>query len=144
MGRRPGISRSEELFRSEFASAFSSAIGKLRGAQSQAARQLGISRQALSLYLGRKATPNSSILSRAFAIWPELSLDVEGIKLNSDSFKSAQPERSSPLQMLLFDAISEVDNQQLDVRVLKKGVHSIELQVSIDFRNARSKAQAQH
>lgn len=136
MGRKPGISRSEQLFRAEIAKALLSEIGEERGAQSRAADKLGISRQAISLYLGMKATPSSAVLGRACAIWPLLSFDVEGIKLNSSNFKTPKPESSSPVQMLLFDAISEVENQQLDVKVLKKGVSSIDLKVSIDFRSA--------
>jgi hypothetical protein len=134
-GRKLGISRSEQLFRAEFATALSAVIGKDRGAPSRAADKLGVSRQAMSLYLGRKATPNSSILSKAFMVWPKLNLNVEGIPLNSNSFKVPQPQSASPVQMLLFDAISEVEDRQLNVRVLKKGVHSIELKVSIDFKN---------
>ncbi|MGP8173843.1 MAG: hypothetical protein ACLP7O_04765 [Terracidiphilus sp.] len=96
----------------------------------------------MSLYIGRKATPSSAILGRACVIWPELSFSVEGIKLDSTSFKTPQPQSSSPTQMLLFDAISEVDNRQLEVKVLKKGVNSIDLKVSIDFGSPRSRAEA--
>ena len=96
----------------------------------------------MSLYLGKKATPSSAVLGRACAIWPQLSFEVEGIKLNSSNFKTPQPESSSPIQMLLFDAISEVENRQLEVKVLKKCVNSIDLKVSIDFRSTRTKAEA--
>jgi hypothetical protein len=140
MGRKPGISRSEQLFRAEIARSLSAAIGDERGAQSRAADKLGISRQAMSLYLGMKATPSSAVLGHACAIWPQLSFDVEGIKLNSSNFKPPQPQSASAVQMSLFDAISEVENQQLDVKVIKKGVHSIDLKVSIDFRSTSVKA----
>jgi hypothetical protein len=142
MGRKLGISTSEKRFRAIFALALSSAIGDQRGAQSRAAEKLGISRQAMSLYLGRKATPNSALLSRVFANWPELSLKVEGIELKSSDYRPTGPQLSLPLQLTLFDAISEVDNQQLEVEVLRKGVQSIDLKVSIDFGNARLKAEA--
>jgi len=140
MGRKPGISRSEQLFRAEIAKALSNEIGDKRGAQSRAADTLGVSRQAMSLYLNRKATPSSAILGRACAIWPKLCFKVEGMVLNSNNFKTMEPPPTSPIQMTLFDAISVVENQQLDVRVLKKGVHSIDLKVSIDFRNAVERA----
>jgi hypothetical protein len=140
MGRKPGISRPERLFRAEIARALYAVIGEGRGAQSKAAARLGVSRQAMSLYLNRKATPSSAILGRAFAIWPQIKLNMEGIELNSSSFSSAGSQQSSPIQMLLFDAISDVDNQQLEVNILKKGPHSIDLKVSIDFENLRSRA----
>jgi hypothetical protein len=136
MGRKPGISRSEQLFRVEIAKVLSKEIGDERGAQSRAAVKLGISRQAMSLYIRRKATPSSAILAHACAIWPKLSFNVEGMILNSNNLKNPQPQSAPAVQMTLFDAISEIENQQLDVKVLKKGVHSIDLKVSIDFRNA--------
>ncbi len=140
MGRKSGIPRSELLFRAEIARVLSLAIGTERGAQARAAKQLGISRQAMSLYLGRKATPGSAILGRACAMWPTLSFVVDEIKMDSSSFTVPGPQHTPKTQMSLFDAISEVDNQQLDVRVLKKGVHSIDLKVSIEFGNAGSNA----
>lgn len=143
MGRRPGISRSEELFRKEIARALLAVIGDKRGAQSLAADRLGISRQAMSLYIGRKATPSSAILGRACAIWPHLSFNnVEGIALDSSIFRTPKPQSFPPMQLLLFDAISEVDNKQLEIVVLKRGVSSIDLKVSIDFNGARLKAES--
>ena len=140
MGRKPGISRSEDLFRREIARALSAVIGDDRGAQSRAADKLGISRQAMSLYIGKKATPSSAILGRACAIWPHLSFNnVEGIALDSSIFRAPKPQSLPPRQLLLFDAISEVDNQQLQVKVLKKRVNSIDLKVTIDFGNVRNK-----
>jgi hypothetical protein len=142
MGRKPGISRSEELFRREIARALSAVIGDGRGAQSRAAGKLGISRQAMSLYIGKKATPSSVILGRACAIWPHLSFNVDGIALDSSNFRTPQPHSVPPKQLSLFDAISEVDNKQLEIMVLKRGVNSIDLKVSIDFSSVRLKAEA--
>lgn len=135
MGRKPGIPDSERLLRAELARALSSVIGGGRGAQSRAAKQLGISRQALSLYLLQKATPGSEILRRAFAIW-NLSLDLRGTKFDSASFASSEnsDKAAIPEQLSMFEALSTVDNQQLDVQVLRKGAHTIDLKVSIDFR----------
>jgi hypothetical protein len=142
MGRKPGISRSEELFRVEIARVLKSVIGEERGAQARAARQLGISRQALSLYLARKATPGSAILGRACALWPPLSFSVGQITMDSSSFKAPKPESLPPTQLLLFDAISEIDSRQLEVEVLNRGVNSIDLKVSIDFGDAHRRARA--
>ena len=140
MGRKSGIQKSEALFREEIARVLSRVIGEERGAQARAAKRLGISRQAMSLYLAKKATPSSAILGRACALWPPLSFRVDEITMDSSSFRSPDPESPSPVQMSLFDAISVVDNRQLEVQVLKKGVDSIDLKVSIDFRNTRLRA----
>lgn len=136
MGRKPGIPRAEQLFRDEIARGLSLAIGAERGAQSRAADQLGISRQAFSLYMNRRATPSSAILGRICAKWPQLSFNIDNFRMNASCFNIQQPTSRSPIQMSLFDAISEVENKQLDVKVLKKGVNSIELKVSIDFKHA--------
>ncbi len=140
MGRKPGISRSESLFRAEIASVLKQVIGEKRGAKARAARELGISKQALSLYMARKATPSSAVLGRACARWPSLTFNVEQIKMDSSSFRAPGPRSLEATQLLLFDAISEMGDGQLEVRVLKKKVSSIDLMVSIDFGRARSKA----
>ena len=138
MGRKTGISRAERLLRAEIAKALAAAIGTKRGAQSLAAEQVGISRQAMSLYLLQKATPSSENLRRMCKIL-KLSMNVEGAILDSSSF-SQKTLSKSPLQPTLFEAISEVGDQQLDVRVLRKRAQSLEIQVSIDFQRNSKKA----
>ena len=138
MGRRPGISRSEKLLRAKLAEALAAVIGPKRGAQARAAEQLGISRQAVSLYINGKATPSSEVLRRACAKL-NLSLNVEGTTIDANSFDTPPKGSTKSAQLLLFDAISEVENQQLNVLVLRKGPHSIDLEVSIDFRHLETR-----
>jgi hypothetical protein len=45
-----------------------------------------------------------------------------------------------PVQRSLFEALSDVEDQQLDVKVLRKRAHSIDLQVSIDFKSLNKRA----
>jgi hypothetical protein len=137
MGRKSGISTSERRLRSEIAQKLSDAIGTERGAEARAARQLGISRQAMNLYLREKATPGSEILRRACLLY-NLKLDVGWQTLDSGSFRNPKPQAAPPVQLTIFDAISEVVDRQLEVKVLRKGVHSIDLKVSIDFKKVRS------
>lgn len=132
-GRKPGIPHSEQLFRAEIARKLSAAIGNERGAMTIAAKKLDISKQALSLYLAEKATPGSEILRRICLQW-NVAFDVEGAVTDSSSFRSPRPTVPPPEQMSLPDALSYMDNQQLSVKVLKKGPKSIDLQVSIDFQ----------
>src|SRR5271165_4589285 len=117
MGRKPGISRPEKLLRAKLADALSAAIGSKRGAQAGAARRLAISPQTVSLYLREKATPGTEILRRICAEF-KLSLDVEGTTLDSSSFRAPMKRESKPTQMSIFEAISDFDNQQLNVTVL--------------------------
>jgi transcriptional regulator with XRE-family HTH domain len=138
MGRKTGISRSESLLRAEIARALMTAIGGNRGAQSAAAKQVGISRQALNLYIQQKATPSSENLRRMCKIL-RLSLNIEGATLDSSSFTQKTPSKI-PIQTSLFDALSEVGDQQLDVKVLRKRAQSLDLQVTIDFQPTSRKA----
>jgi transcriptional regulator with XRE-family HTH domain len=138
MGRRAGISWSEKLLRAEIARALSAAIGGSRGAQSSAAEQLGVSRQAMSLYIRQKATPSSEILRRMCQTL-KLSLNVEGATVDLSAFAQKTP-RKTPVQTSLFDALSDVGDQQLDVKVLRKRAQSLDIQVTIDFRPTSKKA----
>lgn len=132
MGRRKGLSTSERLLRETFASELLKAIGNNRGAQLRAAESLGVSRQAISLYLKRKATPGGDILRRACGTW-QLDMDVRGLSLNASSFGDRKSEATLPEQRSLFEAISGVDDQQMKVAVLKRSPSSLELKVIIDF-----------
>jgi predicted transcriptional regulator len=135
VGRKRGIPESERVLRLELARALSSVIGTERGAQSHAAQVLGISRAALSLYLLQKATPGSEILRRILTTW-NLTLDILGIKVDASSFTVAKPSTDAVVseQPSLFNAISVIENRQLEVKVIRKDAHSIDLKVSIDFR----------
>ncbi|MGO9337626.1 MAG: helix-turn-helix domain-containing protein [Terriglobales bacterium] len=140
MGRRSGISRSERLLRAEIARALSTAIGGSRGAQSSAAEQLGISRQAISLYIQQKSTPSSEILRRMCQTL-KLTLNVEGATVDLSAFAQETPDKT-PVQTSLFDALSDVGDQKLDVKVLRKRAQSLDLQVTIDFHPTSKKAQS--
>ena len=139
MGRKTGISRSESLLRAEIARALTTAIGSNRGSQSAAAKQIGISRQALNLYIQQKATPSSENLRRMCKIL-RLSLNVEEATLDAPSFTQKTPSKT-PIQTSLFDALSDVGDQQLDVKVLRKRAQSLDLQVTIDFQPVTLPAQ---
>src|ERR1019366_4897746 len=139
MGRKTGISRSESLLRAEIARALTTAIGSNRGSQSAAAKQIGISRQALNLYIQQKATPSSENLRRMCKIL-RLSLNVEEATLDAPSFTQKTPSKT-PIQTSLFDALSDVGDQQIDVKVLRKRAQSLDLQVTIDFQPVTLPAQ---
>lgn len=132
MGRRPGISTSERLLRAVFAAELSVAIGSDRGAQSRAATALGVSRQAVSLYLKQKATPGPDVIRRACEIW-SLVLEVEGTTTKASSFPVRTLRKVEGQQASLFEALKAFDDRQLRIQVLRKSADSLELKVSIDF-----------
>jgi transcriptional regulator with XRE-family HTH domain len=134
MGRKAGTNRSEERLREELSRVLSMIIGKTRGAQSAAAERIGISRQALSLYLLKKATPGAEILRRICEIW-DLTLNVDGALITKNS-EPREAERPIPVpeQLPLFAAISKIDDNSLQVTVVERKADSLDLRVSINFR----------
>jgi hypothetical protein len=69
-----------------------------------------------------------------------LSLNVEEATLDAPSFTQKTPSKT-PIQTSLFDALSDVGDQQLDVKVLRKRAQSLDLQVTIDFQPVTLPAQ---
>jgi len=106
------------------------AIGSDRGAVSRIAQEIGITKQALSLYLHEKATPSAESL-RILCAGLKLQLDIEGAIVSATD---PVPHQVHPAEQLtLFEAISSVDSKQLRIDVLNRGSQSMELRVSIDF-----------
>jgi transcriptional regulator with XRE-family HTH domain len=136
MGRRAGVSDTERAFRAHFASALRKVVGGQRGAASAAANQLGISRQALSLYLKGKVTPSADVVRRACTVF-KLSMNVRGQLVSSATYEHSVDRlrvEALPLQLpLLPEALQNLSNRQLDVQVLRKIGDALELRVIIDF-----------
>lgn len=120
------------MLRAELAEKLLGSIGTERGAQSRAAEKIGITKQALGLYLKQKSTPGADALRRMITT---LNLHLPKANLSPATYANVgEPEgKRAAEQLSLFEAISEVENGQLRVRVLRKGAHSIDLKVSIDF-----------
>lgn len=131
MGRKPGTSQSEQLLRGEIAKALSKAIGDKRGAMSEAANQLGITKQALSLYMRQKATPGAEVLRRICKHW-NLHLNVKGALIDAESLPE-QVQSSEPEQLSLFAALTLVQDQKLEVTILERHDRAIDLKVTINF-----------
>jgi transcriptional regulator with XRE-family HTH domain len=135
VGRRR-LSDEDLKFRAEVSAEFSRAIQDRGLNQSEAANQLGVTRQALSQYLLRKSTPQSPILARACTEWG-LRLRYQGKAFASPK---AGPEKtrtkSAPdgLQLDLFDQPQRVENDQLVV-ILERSAKAT-LQVTIKMKRA--------
>jgi transcriptional regulator with XRE-family HTH domain len=132
MGRRSGFTHNEARLRAHLAIKLKAAIGSDRGAISRVAQDLGITKQALSLYLREKATPSAETL-RILCAGLKLQLEIEGAIVSASD---PIPHRTEPApQLTLFEAISSVDSKHLTVDLLKRGDQSMELKISIDFAN---------
>ncbi len=71
----------------------------------------------------------------------KLTLNVEGATVDLSAFAQETPDKT-PVQTSLFDALSDVGDQKLDVKVLRKRAQSLDLQVTIDFHPTSKKAQS--
>lgn len=128
VGRRAGVSEAEWKFRKDFAAALATAIGSARGAQSGAARQLGVQRQLVSLYLKGNTTPGPEIIHRTRALWG-FPREYGGMPLETNSLPRRFMPRIQPQQLKLFS-----EDQQLKVVVLRRSLDSVDLKVSINFK----------
>jgi transcriptional regulator with XRE-family HTH domain len=133
MGRRR-ISETDRTFRTEVARKFREAM-KARGLnQTQAAKELNITRQAVSQYLLEKTTPQGEILARVCARW-DLSLRYRATEFKRGAF-GAQETTTEPevLQMDLFREPQVFENAHLIVTVQRS--QKAALQVTIRMKKA--------
>jgi transcriptional regulator with XRE-family HTH domain len=122
----------KKVFRSEIAKGFREAIKRRDITLLQAARDLGVSRQALHAYLRGGATPRGEVLRRACKLWG-LTLNYKGLAFGSGSFGSRRRAhtRAVQLELPLRDALENLGTDDLDVKLLRADAGSIELQVRI-------------
>jgi transcriptional regulator with XRE-family HTH domain len=128
MGRKAGATEAERKFREDFAAGLALVVGSRRGAQAQAARLLGVKRQLVSLYLKGDTTPGRDIIHRTRELWGFPS-EWGGVPLDAKTFPRQLGPQVQPQQLRLFS-----EDQQLKVVVMRKSVDTVELKVSINFK----------
>jgi transcriptional regulator with XRE-family HTH domain len=136
MGRRR-ISEAELTFRDEVAQGFDRAR-KDRGLnQTEAARELGVTRQAFSQYILRKTTPQSEILARACTRW-NLKLRYRGHEFGAPAFAQTrkQAERTDSFQLGLFDRPQRVENDQLVVILERADRGTLQVTIKMKMKKA--------
>lgn len=124
---REGLRRRDELARKQ---------GR-RYTRIDAAKELEVSRASLQFYLAGTHTPSSDVLRRAMELWG-VELTYRGRKLTVLDLQPlnvpAQAKSPPPVQLSLWDSIKILQNDDLSVRVDRKGPRSITLQVEIGFK----------
>ena len=128
MGRQAGVSEAERKFRRDFAAGLAEVVGSTRGAQTRAALLLGVKRQLINLYLKGNTTPGRDIIHRTRELWGFPS-EYGGVPLDATTFPRRIGPRVQPQQLKLFS-----EDQQLKVTVLRRSVDSVELKVSVNFK----------
>jgi len=131
-----------EKFRRSIKEAFAEVVTKQKGNLEAAATEIGISRQSLEQYaVGR--VPAADVLLAAFVIW-ETVIRIEDPNARPGETKlwecaitqrqrRAQSSRRAPEQLPLFQAIDDLEEQNLELKILRKGPHKIELGLEIAF-----------
>lgn len=137
MGRRR-LSDAELDFRAEVAEKFDRARRDRGLNQSEAALELGITRQAFSQYVLRKATPQAAILARACTKW-DLRLRYRGEEFAQGAFRQKDAGRAttaSDFQLELFDRPQRIENERVIVTLRR--AEQMSLQVTIKMKNVTS------
>lgn len=85
-------------------------------------------------------TPTPETLRILCSKFP-LDLRVEGITISPTDFQPqrSRPKRPEQLSLSLTEALLSIPQEQLKVKVLKRGSQSIDLKVTIDFRRIAMK-----
>lgn len=131
MGRRR-VSAADRLFRRDIANQLRAAM-KNRGLnQTAAARELAITKQALSQYLREKSTPQGEILARACAKW-RIAVRYRDTKFKLGALEAVRT-RTTPeaLQLDLFREPQVLENAHIVVSVAR--AHKSTLQVTIKMK----------
>jgi len=129
----------DDPLRSQIARKFTEAIKALRISKAQAARDLEVSRQMLYGYLKGKSLPKREVLQRACSAW-NLELNYRTLIVNRNSFSQVRTNveavRPVQLKLDLQEAIENLRDEDLAVRILRKTNGRVELQVNVKFGSA--------
>ena len=124
-----------ESFKKEVSRRFAEAIRERGLSRASAARDLGVSRQMLQRYLAGRSVPNSATLSRACQVW-DIVLTHRGIRFGAAAFRGPSNAKASAIeskQLSLFDAISRLGHEDLEIELLRKEPGYLDLRVRLKF-----------
>jgi DNA-binding XRE family transcriptional regulator len=94
---------------------------------SDAATQLGVSRQAIYDIRGGKYCPSLPLIQRACDVWG-IQFSFRGLPVGKVTLRSKKkPATQLPPQPSLFDALARLENQQLEVVKAKRVGSAVEL-----------------
>lgn len=121
------------------AESFRKVIADRRMSKTKAAKELRVSRQMLYEYLKAKSLPKREVLQRACDAWG-LRLNYKELIVSKESYAVPNVKSNAPvarqLKLDLREAIEQLGNEDLAVRILRKDNGRIELQVDLKFGSA--------
>jgi hypothetical protein len=117
-----------------------------KGQLERVAREIGVKRQQLQQYAKGTTVP-ADVLLFAFLKWGSV------IRIEDEHAKRSEPRwwefsmsgqdmgfqkpRPRPIQMSLFDALEDLQDEHLDVKILRKGPGRLELGLEIGFKKLK-------
>jgi transcriptional regulator with XRE-family HTH domain len=121
--------RTSPTFRREIAACLRRAIRENKLSKNEAAKRLGVERQMLWLYLKGKMAPGPEVLRKASKSW-KLTLS-DGTVLGPDAFGPEKKPRSLPKQLRLFEALEEIQPNQIKTTLIGRVGDFFEFRVRI-------------
>lgn len=129
-------------FKQAVKKAFADVVNNRKGELEVAGREIGSSRQALQQYADG-AIPGADVLLAAFIVW-EMVIRIEDPDAApgetrlwecsvTQKQRRVQAARRRPEQLPLFQAIDDLEEQNLELKILRKGPNKIELGLEIAF-----------
>ena len=136
---RDFIARRDEL-REEIKAKFNEMRQRTGMGVAKGAKQVGVSREAFRGYLkeDRSAIPSADVLLAACERW-NLTIQYAGRDFRATPAKPPSDRRSEPVQLSLFDAIHELVDESVEVKIRRKeagkATGRIELMLGISFKH---------
>jgi transcriptional regulator with XRE-family HTH domain len=110
---------------------FERILGERKLSRGEAARKLGVTRQAFYNYMIGKSIPRQKTLARAIELW-KFKLDVNGLIVDSASLPPKAEETEPAQQLLLFEGLDAIKQRDLKVAVQREGP-TFRIEVKIDL-----------
>ena len=116
------------------------------GRLERAAEEIGAKRQQMQQYATGTTVP-ADVLLMAFLKWGvTIRIEEDHARQGEPSWwefsmsgrdRGFQKPHPRPTQMSIFDALQDLEDNQLDVKILKKGQGRLELGVEIGFKKVK-------
>jgi transcriptional regulator with XRE-family HTH domain len=100
---------------------FERVLAERKLSRSEAAHMLRVTRQALYNYMIGKSIPRQKTIARAMEVWDDFRLEVNGLVIDSTTLPPKGEEAEPAQQLLLFEGLDAIKQQDLKVTVQRDG-----------------------
>ncbi|MEX2300629.1 MAG: hypothetical protein WD733_06815 [Bryobacterales bacterium] len=99
--------------------------------ETQAAQELGVSKQAFNKYVRGLATPKAHVLARAVVLW-KIKVKYRNYEFSDGAFQTTlQLSPEPPFQHELFRDPQVVENDRISVRIESKGGDDLDITIRL-------------